>query len=344
MTYFLLAIMLLLCTITTTTPQPVGATATLTVSGPPPGPGATYANAWAAAGPNPATLAQPSCGPSGIGIKDTTGKLVECPTGASTGTLKSVTHPSGDRATAAAWAKISGGVGTASAPVNIPVKPQVFAGAAAYAKANAPVPSVRAGAQKVGGNVTITYGNLTLNGWSEPVDHLTLIVVDNLSPGQLPDILNKILDEESITSLTRAGFEIAQPTKVYFSVQMLLPGIPGAKVQMGKPVLYKKMGKCPDNNPNQQGLEPCLISEKSPSEQDFTSCTAVGCKRHELKHTLNGMYETQIYLPAKDLPEETYSVHEITCVKSRPPDQPLPKKSDDICNLLIHVPQERRSS
>lgn len=341
MKYFLLAVMLLLCTVTA--PQPVGATASVSFSGPLPPAGATYANAWAAAGPAATVKVAPPCGTGGLGKTNTTGGLVECPTGARTGTLKSADHINGDQAKAGAWAQISGGIGTASAPVNIPHKPIVFAGAAAYAKANAPSPILAIGGEKVGGNLSIMYGNLTLNGWGEPVDHLTLIIVDDLGPKQLPAILAKILDDESINSFKSEGYEIASKTTVFFSVQMLLPGSPGAKVQVGKPVLYKKMGKCQNNSSNQEGTEPCLIFAKSPSEQDFEACKPSGCVLHELKHTLKTMHETQIYIPPDDVPLQ-FSVHEITCVKSRKPKTPLPQNSDEICELSIHAQTEGLSS
>jgi hypothetical protein len=350
MTYFLLAVSLLLYTLNA--PQLVGATATLSVTiNPPLAPNETYANAWAAAGPTPAVV-DPPCGTNGTGVRNSAGSKVECPTGASTGSLKSATATNGDRATASAWAQISSGVGTASAPVNIPSKPQVFAGAAAYAKANLAVPVIAKGAGKIGGNYTITYGNLTVNGWSEPVDNLTLIMVDDLGPKQIPDVLAKVLDEDSIKSLIEDGFAFAQPTRVYFRIPMVLQGNKDAKVKVGKPFYFNEnLPKCPKNF--QEKLQACLISEQSPSEKDFMPCkvgastgssksstsTTGNCNPDELKHSLDRTFEVKFYIPGGDLPDNV-SVHEISCVKSRLPDQP-PPKDRDICSLLLRPSQDK---
>ena len=365
MTYFLLAVALLFCTFNS--PQSLGATATLSVSITPAiAPGETYANAWAAAG-SPSIVNQPCDGARGLknGVSSTTGSLVECPPGASTGSRKSPMPPpaNGDTATAGAWAKISAGVGTASAPVNIPSKPQVFAGAAAYAKANSSIPTEARGALKKGGTIKIIYGNLTVNGWSEPVDHLTLIMVDDLGPKQIPAILANVLDEGSTKSLIEKGFTFAQPKRTYFSIPMVLQGNKGAKVKVGKPFYFHdSLQKCPKNY-DREPFEACLISEQSPSEKDFTPCgmllslpskpgpgfvqhiamsEAGRCRPDELKHSLDRMFTVELYIPGEDL-SENVSVHEISCVKSRRPHEPPPKKDDDICSLLLHHPLEQGS-
>ena len=365
MRYFLLAVALLLCTVNN--PQPVGATATLSVNiNPIIAPGETYANAWAAAG-SPSIVNQPCDGARGLknGVSSTTGSLVECPPGASTGSRKSPMPPpaNGDTATAGAWAKISAGVGTASAPVNIPSKPLVFAGAAAYAKANSSVPVLARGALKKGGYLSLFYGNLTVDGWSEPVDHLTLIMVDDLGPQQIPAVLANVLDEASIKSLIDEGFTFAQPKRIYFSISMVLQGHKGAKVKVGKPFYFQdSLPTCPKDYDDGEKLEACLISEQSPSEKDFTPCGKLlslpskqgsglaqhvmsepsRCRPDELKHSLDRMFTVELYIPGKHL-SDNVSVHEISCVKSRHPNDPPPKKDDDICSLLLPIPQAQGS-
>ena len=340
MTYFLLAVTFLLCTIHA--PQPVSATATLSVNITPGlNPGETYANAWAAAGPTP-TVAQACVDPVGkSGIRSSAGSLVECPTGAKTGSLKIATAPTGDKATASAWAWISGGVGNAFAPVNIPLKPQSFAGAAAYAKANSAIPKEAKGAGKIGGVFSITYGNLTVNGWSEPVDAVTYIVVDDSPRGQLSNMLTKVLDEDSIESLKEEGYTFAQPTNVYFMIPIVLPGIPKGKPKVGKPFYFKEdLQKCPTNDilhRFQEKEKACLISEQVPSEKDFTPCQGRRCSSDELNYSLDRTFEVKFYIPGVDLTENV-SVHEISCVKSRGPNQSPPVKNDDICSLVLRIP------
>ena len=333
MRYFLIAVALLLCTVNA--PQPVGAIATLSISFSL-SPGETYANAWAAAGPTPPIVDSP-CGTNGAGVRNTQGSMVECPTGASHGTSRTATAPNNDTASARAWAQISAGVGTASAPVTISSKPQVFAGAAAYAKANSAVPVTARGAGKVGGNFTITYGSLTLNGWSEPVDNLTLIEVDDLGPHQIPDVLANVLDEDSIELLKKEGITFAKPTKVYFRIPMVLRGNKDAKVTVGKPTyLQKDLPMCPQNY--KEMLQACLISEQPPSQTDFkTPCMAGGCRADELSYSLPDIYTVQLYVPGNDL-SEYLSVHEIRCVKSRRPDD-SPPEDGDICSLNLRIPQ-----
>ena len=334
MTYFLLAIMLAICTVHM--PQPVGAAATLAVSITPAlSPGETYANAWAAAGPTP-TVAQP-CGANGAGVRNPAGSMVECPTNASTGSLKSAVGTNGDRATARAWAKIVSGTGTASAPVIIPSKPNIFAGAAAYAKANSAVPVDARGAGKVGGNFTIRYGNLTVNGWSEPVDALVHIWVDNSAPGQLPQVLKNVLDGAEVQSLIKEGHTFApSDTTVFYSRSLaLLVGNNDTtlKVKVGKPTYFKeKLPSCSDNF--EKKLQACLISEKSPSVGHFkTTCKPAKCQPDELQNRLDDIYEAKLYIPGEDLPDFV-TVHEMSCVKSRGPDNP-PQKNNDICSLLF---------
>lgn len=334
MTYFLLAASLLLFTVNT--PQPVGATTTLSVTiNPPLSTGETYANAWAAAGPTP-TVAQP-CGTNGTGVRHSDGSLVECPAGASTGTTKSATGGNGDKATASAWAKIDNGVGTANAPVNIPSKPQVFAGAAAYAKANLAVPVIAKGSGKIGGNFSITYGNLTVNGWSEPVDARVFLWFDNSRPDQIPNVFKNVLDGAELESLLREGYTFAPPdTTIYYSISLdLLVGNNEAdtKVKVGKPSYFKEhLPSCPNNF--QQMLQACLISGKSPSERNFiTTCKPGSCRPGELKNKLDDTYKTELYIPGEYLTDYV-SVHEISCVKSRGPDHP-PQTHDDICSLLL---------
>lgn len=360
MTYFLLAVLLLLCAINT--PQSVGAAAsvssTINLN-----PGETFANAWASAGSTPTT--DPPCGTNGVGVRSSTGSKVECPAGASAGTNKSATGTNGDTARARAWAQISGGIGSANAPVNIPVKPKSFAGAAAYAKANSSVPATARGAGKVGGLFTITKGNLTLTGWSEPADNIIIIQLDNLSIHEFPDELANVLDINSIKFLKDEGFTFAKASKVYYSIPMVLQGKKGAKVKLGKPIFFTpNMPKCPDNfkmtfqelqkmqeskelqeSPELQAtfekrlkeFPACLISEHSLSEKDFTPCKDAKCGTDELRHSLTSDSTVELFIPGRDL-SENISLHEISCVKSRRPDEP-PPKDRDICSLSLAVPQ-----
>ena len=360
MTYLLLAVLLLLCAVNT--PRPVGAAAsvssTINLN-----PGETFANAWASAGSTPRT--DPPCGTNGVGVKSSTGSKVECPTGASAGTNKSATDVNGDKASARAWAQISGGIGSANAPVNIPIKPKSFAGAAAYAKANSSVPSTAKGAGKVGGLFTITKGNLTLTGWSEPADNIIFIQLDDLPENKLPDVLANVLDVNSIKFLKDEGFTFANAEKVYYSITMVLQGKKGAKVKLGKPTFFTpNMPKCPDNfkmtfqelqnlqeskelqeSPELQAkfekrlkeFPACLISEHSLSEKDFTPCKDAECVTDELRHSLTSDSTVEFFIPGRDL-SENISLHEISCVKSRRPIEPLPKDRD-ICSLSLAVPR-----
>jgi hypothetical protein len=301
-------------------------------------PNATYANAWAAAG-NPITVDHP-CGPSPyLGVKGANGAKVTCgPKSRQSGS---------DRADAYAEAKIVNGTATVNAWVTVP-KPIVFAAGASYAKANASIPAVDSAGLLFGLNLSyLTKGNLKLQGQAEPVDITYISTLSDCGPNELSPDLKRILDKESVVDLHSEGFTFCKPGKEYVRLEISLIGDEKGKIRINREVLSGNVAKCEKGyEKNEKRKEPCIIDDLQPlSEKNFDipeiPCegSTGRCGKYAVVRELTRDAGVNLYFPFTGK-EESLSVDELVCSKSREVQQPRPAAHRDICNLNLHPKSE----
>jgi len=302
-------------------------------------PNDTYANAWGAAGN--ANNVTPLCGPNGRGWTLHNGALARCK---SDGQPQHITL-GGDSADAYAEAKIVNGTATVNAWVTVP-KPTVFAAGAAYAKANASIPGVDAEGKLFGLNLSyLTKGNLKLSGQAEPVDITYIASLSNLGPKELPLDLERILDRESIGDLLGEDFTFAEPKKEYVRLEMSLIGDETGKITIKRKLLSGKVRECEKEIKSRR--EPCVIDDLQPlSENDFEnpcegfigffrSAFTKRCGKHAVERDLSRDVSVNLFIPFTGK-EESLSVDELVCSKSREVEQRRPEAHSDICTLNLH--------
>lgn len=297
----------------------------------------TYANAWAAAG-NANNVDQP-CGAAPLyrGNKGVNGAKVTCgPKSKQSGN---------DSAQAYAEARIVSGTATVNAWVTVP-KPNVFAAGAAYAKANASIPGVDAEGQLFGLNLSyLTKGNLKLSGQAEPVDITYIASLSNLGPRELPLDLERILDRESVGDLLGEDFTFAEPKTEYVRLEMSLIGDETGKITIKRKLLSGKVRKCEKEIESRREL--CIIDDLQPlSENDFEnpcegftgflrSAFTERCGKHAVERDLSRDVSVNLFIPFTGK-EQSLSVDELVCSKSREIKQPRPEAHSDICTLNLH--------
>ncbi len=304
-------------------------------------PNDTYANAWAAAGST--TNVDPPCGAGGQGFKGINGAKVTCG-------IKSRISGS-NSAQAFAEATIANGTATVNSWVTVP-KPSVFAAGAAYAKANASIPAVDAEGKLLGlGLQFLTKGNLKLSGQAEPVDITYIASLSDCGPNEFSPELNRILDKESVGNLLGKNFKSCKPGKEYVRLEMSLIGDEKGKIRINRAVLSGNVGKCEKGyEKNQKRKEPCIIDDLQPlSENDFKNpCEgSLGssessratvtdrCGKYAVERVLTNDAGVNLFIPFTGK-EESLSVDEIVCSKSREVGQSPPSAHRDICSLNLH--------
>ena len=319
----------------------IAATELILVPAPILSPNDTYANAWAAAG-SPNTV-DPPCGALGRGLTGRNGVKVTCgPKSKQVGT---------DSAVAFAEAKIVGGTATADAWVNVP-KPTVFAAGAAYAKANASIPASDAAGGLLGMNITVlTKGNLKLSGQAEPIDvSITHVLNNDNANGLLPD-LTRVLDEQSVGDLDSQGFTFTQTktTKEYYRLEISLIGDEEGKIRIKRKFFSSALSICEPGYESEK--VPCIIEQSRPlSEKDFeNSCEGLKasfrkvftkeCGQHAVERESTRDVSVTLFIPFTGM-EESLSLHELVCSKSREPHDPRPIGHKEICSLNLHAKQK----